>query len=73
MRMQHRYLDRVLAAATVDETVMAALLQAFLLLAPPTVLFRPGIVSRAWRAGGAPNPEPPMELTTQFGTRAAVA
>jgi hypothetical protein len=58
-RVQHRYLDRVLAAATVDESVMAAMLQAYMLLAPPTVLFRPGVVARALRRGGAPNTAPP--------------
>jgi 2-polyprenyl-6-methoxyphenol hydroxylase-like FAD-dependent oxidoreductase len=73
MRMQHRYLDRVLAAATVDEHVMEGLLQAFLLLAPPTVLFRPGIVARAWRRGGAPNHEPPMDSIMSTSERAAVA
>ncbi len=48
-RMQHRYLNRVLAAATGDEVVQAAMLQAFFLLAPPTVLFRPNIVARSLR------------------------
>jgi 2-polyprenyl-6-methoxyphenol hydroxylase-like FAD-dependent oxidoreductase len=64
-RFQHRYLDRALAAATVDETVMDAVLQAFMLLAPPTVLFRPSIVARALRFGGEPNTEPPTTATSE--------
>jgi 2-polyprenyl-6-methoxyphenol hydroxylase-like FAD-dependent oxidoreductase len=71
-RFQHRYLDRALAAATVDETVMDAVLQAFMLLAPPTVLFRPSIVARALRLGGEPNTEPPTTVTSEAMT-AAVA
>jgi 2-polyprenyl-6-methoxyphenol hydroxylase-like FAD-dependent oxidoreductase len=71
-RFQHRYLDRALAAATVDETVMDAVLQAFMLLAPPTVLFRPSIVSRALRFGGEPNTQPPPTATSETLT-AAVA
>ncbi|MGH9136170.1 MAG: NAD(P)/FAD-dependent oxidoreductase [Acidimicrobiales bacterium] len=61
-RMQHRYLDRVLAAATTDETVLAAAMQAFFLLAPPTVLFRPSILARALRSrpGAATVGEPPV-------------
>jgi hypothetical protein len=55
MRMQHRYLDRIMAAATTDEKVQAAMTQALFLLAPPTILFRPGIVARALRRPrGAP-------------------
>ena len=48
-RLQHRYLDRVVAASTTDETVLAALLDAFFLVAPPTSLFRPSVVRRALR------------------------
>jgi 2-polyprenyl-6-methoxyphenol hydroxylase-like FAD-dependent oxidoreductase len=47
MRLQHRYLDRVMAAATSDETVLAAVTGALSLAAPPESLFRPGV---AWRA-----------------------
>jgi 2-polyprenyl-6-methoxyphenol hydroxylase-like FAD-dependent oxidoreductase len=72
IRLQHRYLDRVIAASTVDGTVMAAMLQVFLLLSPPTVLFRQSVVGRALRRGGAPNLEPPPGLAT-LGERAAVA
>jgi 2-polyprenyl-6-methoxyphenol hydroxylase-like FAD-dependent oxidoreductase len=48
-RMQHRYLDRVVAASTTDETVLSAMLNVFFLLASPTSLFRPSIVRRALR------------------------
>ncbi len=71
-RLQHRYLDRALATATVDETVMDAVLQAFMLLAPPTVLFRPSIVARSLRLGGEPNTEPPTTVTSG-GLTTAVA
>jgi len=50
-RMQHRYLDRVMAAATTDDVVLAAMMHALFLTAPPTVLFRPNIVARALRRG----------------------
>ena len=71
-RLQHRYLDRALAAATVDETVMDAVLHAFMLLAPPTVLFRPSIVARSLRFGGEPNTEPSATVTSG-GLTTAVA
>jgi 2-polyprenyl-6-methoxyphenol hydroxylase-like FAD-dependent oxidoreductase len=69
-RFQHRYLDRALAAATVDETVMDAVLQAFMLLAPPTVLFRSSIVARSLRLGDEPNTEPPMTVDSEAMTTA---
>jgi 2-polyprenyl-6-methoxyphenol hydroxylase-like FAD-dependent oxidoreductase len=47
MRLQHRYLDRVMAAATTDETALAAITDVLFLVAPPESLFRPAI---AWRA-----------------------
>jgi 2-polyprenyl-6-methoxyphenol hydroxylase-like FAD-dependent oxidoreductase len=57
-RLQHRYLDRVLAAATRNETVLAAAMQVFFLVAPPTVLFRPRILARALGPGVANTTEP---------------
>ena len=64
-RFQHRYLDRVLAAATHDEVVLAAVMKAFFLLSPPESLFRPSIVGRAMRR--RPQPEmastPPLAVT----------
>ena len=53
-RMQHRYLDRVMTAATNDEVVAGALLDAFFLLAPPTSLFRPSILARVMRYSDVP-------------------
>jgi len=50
-RMQHRYLDRVMAAATTDDVVLAAMMHALFLTARPTVLFRPNIVARALLRG----------------------
>jgi 2-polyprenyl-6-methoxyphenol hydroxylase-like FAD-dependent oxidoreductase len=46
-RMQHRYLDRVIAAANTDPIVQAAMMRVFFLLAPPTLLFRPNVVARS--------------------------
>jgi 2-polyprenyl-6-methoxyphenol hydroxylase-like FAD-dependent oxidoreductase len=56
MRMQHRYLDRVIAAATTDEVAMAAMTDALFLLTRPESLFKPGVMWRALRRG-APHPE----------------
>jgi 2-polyprenyl-6-methoxyphenol hydroxylase-like FAD-dependent oxidoreductase len=55
MRMQHRYLDRVMAAATTDEAAMAAMTDALFLLARPESLFKPSVM---WRAllRGSPRP-----------------
>ncbi len=59
--VQHRYLDRVMAAATADETVLAAMLQAFFLVTPPTVLFRPNIVVRSlFRRNSVGQPTPTL-------------
>jgi 2-polyprenyl-6-methoxyphenol hydroxylase-like FAD-dependent oxidoreductase len=64
-RFQHRYLDRVLAAATRDQVVLGAVMKAFFLLSPPESLFRPSIVGRAMRR--RPQPEtaltPPLAVT----------
>ena len=49
MRLQHRYLDRVMAAATTDERAMAALTDVLFLLARPESLFKPAMVRRALR------------------------
>jgi 2-polyprenyl-6-methoxyphenol hydroxylase-like FAD-dependent oxidoreductase len=57
VRMQHRYLDRVLAAATRDVTVLAAMIDVFFLLARPESLFRPSIVARVMRSAGAVSTE----------------
>ena len=49
MRLQHRYLDRVMAAATTDERAMAALTDVLFLLARPESMFKPAMVRRALR------------------------
>ena len=51
MRMQHRYLDRVMAAATADEPTSAAMMNALFLVAPPESLFRPAVTWQALRRG----------------------
>ena len=51
MRMQHRYLDRVMAAATADEAAMAAMTDALFLVARPESLFKPSVMWRALRHG----------------------
>ena len=53
-RMQHRYLDRVMTAATNDEVVAGALIDTFCLLAPPTSLFRPSILRRVRKHSDVP-------------------
>jgi 2-polyprenyl-6-methoxyphenol hydroxylase-like FAD-dependent oxidoreductase len=58
-RIQHRYLDRVMTAATNDEIVAGALLDAFFLIAPPTSLFKPSIVARVLRHSSAPSTAAP--------------
>ena len=65
--MQHRYLDRVMAAATTDEAAMAALTDALFLVARPESLFKPSVVWRVLRHGSPrPNPEraspPPIRV-----------
>ena len=54
MRVQHRYLDRVMAAATTDEAAMAAMTDALFLLTRPESLFKPGVMWRALRHGAPP-------------------
>ncbi|MFD4406617.1 NAD(P)/FAD-dependent oxidoreductase [Nocardia sp. NPDC058499] len=51
-RTQHHYLDRVLAASTTDTRVTAAFHEVMSLVASPTALFRPQILSRVLRGSG---------------------
>ncbi len=44
VRVQHRYLDRVLARATRDPHVCAAFQDVMSLIARPTALFRPSVL-----------------------------
>ncbi len=66
MRMQHRYLDRVMAAATTDEAAMAALTDAFFLVARPESLFKPSVMWRALRHGSPRPIEPDVLLRRAF-------
>lgn len=54
-RLQHRYLDRVLAAVAVDPTVNATFLRVLNLLAEPTAVFHPRVVARALSSAGTPH------------------
>jgi hypothetical protein len=47
VRLLHRYVDRVMAVATVDELVAVTFLQVLHLLIPPTALFTPRMLARA--------------------------
>lgn len=49
IRLQHRALDRVLAAATRDPAVSSAFHQVLSLTAPPTALLRPGVLAGVLR------------------------
>lgn len=52
VRVQHRYLDRVLALATTDPHVCAAFQDVMSLVAPPTALFRPSVLVPVLRGNG---------------------
>ena len=45
-RFLHRYMDRVLLAATVDEKVANTFLAVLNMVAKPTALFRPSLLPR---------------------------
>lgn len=61
-RLMHRYLDRVLAAATRDELANAAWFDVMMLLQRPQSLFRPRVLASALRgAGNEVVPRPDLE------------
>jgi hypothetical protein len=63
--LMHRYLDRVLAAATRDERANAAWFDVMMLLQPPQSLFRPrALVSALRGAGDEVAPRPDLETTS---------
>jgi pimeloyl-ACP methyl ester carboxylesterase/2-polyprenyl-6-methoxyphenol hydroxylase-like FAD-dependent oxidoreductase len=62
-RLTHRYLDRVIGAANRDQTVNLAFHKVLQLVAPPTTLFRPGILLRALLRGGAQGTGTPPTAT----------
>lgn len=63
MRVQHRYLDRVLAACTRDPATAGTYAQVLGMLTRPTALFSPRVLLAAARtrpgAGGTPTDPPP--------------
>jgi 2-polyprenyl-6-methoxyphenol hydroxylase-like FAD-dependent oxidoreductase len=60
-RLARRYLDRVLAAATVDQAVNAALYDVLALVAEPSSLVRPALACRVLgRRPAAPPADPPL-------------
>jgi hypothetical protein len=54
--MMHRYIDRVIAVAAVDNVVLDTFIGVVHLVHPPSALFRPSIVARVLRG---PRREPP--------------
>jgi hypothetical protein len=63
LRLTHRYLDRVIGAAIRNQTVGLAFGKVAQLVAPPTTLFRPGILLRALLHGGARGTDAPPTTT----------
>jgi hypothetical protein len=71
-RLVHRYLDRVVAAATVDPVVAEAFFDVVALLAAPTSLLRPALALRVLaRRHALPAPTPPAPLPAATPARAA--
>jgi 2-polyprenyl-6-methoxyphenol hydroxylase-like FAD-dependent oxidoreductase len=66
LRMQHRYLDRVTAAATNDERAMAAIVDALFLVARPESLFKPSVMWRAMRHGRLRPADSPLPAPSQW-------
>jgi 2-polyprenyl-6-methoxyphenol hydroxylase-like FAD-dependent oxidoreductase len=54
VKVLHRYLDRVIAVATVDEVVLDAFVNVVHLVRPPSTLFRPRILARVLRGPRRP-------------------
>jgi hypothetical protein len=52
IRLQHRYLDRVIAQSCRDESVCSAFVDVMSLLAPPASLFHPRVVWPVLRGQG---------------------
>ncbi|MFE2672984.1 hypothetical protein [Streptomyces hygroscopicus] len=59
VRVQHRYLDRVVRRATVDPRVCKALHEVMSLVADPTALMRPAVLAAVVRGGGSGRPTSP--------------
>ncbi|MFJ9609600.1 FAD-dependent monooxygenase [Kitasatospora sp. NPDC101176] len=50
LKLQHRFLDKVLAASVNDPAVTAAFHEVMSLVAPPTLLFRPSVLAAVLRS-----------------------
>ena len=68
-KFMHRYMNRVLQLTTRDVAVRSALLHVFSMLAPPSVLFRPGIL---WRVIGEVIKPVPRTASAQIEKRAFI-
>ena len=56
VRRQHRYFDRVIAAATQDDAVRDAVTDVLFLVRRPESLFRPSMIARVLRHSHVPGP-----------------
>ena len=63
-RLTHRYLDRVMRAATESRGAHFGFLDVIQLVAPPTALFKPGVLLPALRRGGGADRDPPLPIAT---------
>lgn len=65
-RLTHRYLDRVMRAATEDRGAHFGFLDVIQLVDPPSALFKPGVLLPALLKGGAPDRDvaPPLVRDT---------
>jgi 2-polyprenyl-6-methoxyphenol hydroxylase-like FAD-dependent oxidoreductase len=54
VKLTHRYLNRLIAVATVDEVVLDAFVRVVHLLRPPSTLFKPAILARVLRGPRRP-------------------
>ena len=63
IKLTHRYLDRVIAVATVDATVLDAFVRVVHLVEPPTTLFKPAILARVLRRPRRPPLKAPPTST----------
>ncbi|MGW5698789.1 NAD(P)/FAD-dependent oxidoreductase, partial [Streptomyces asiaticus] len=59
VRVQHRYLDRVIRRATVDPGVCKVLHEVMSMVAAPTALMRPAVLGAVLRGGGSGRPASP--------------
>jgi 2-polyprenyl-6-methoxyphenol hydroxylase-like FAD-dependent oxidoreductase len=70
-RLTHRYLDRVVRAATADSTVNAAFLEVLGLVRPPASLFHPLVAAATLRRHAPPQHVPDMPASVINGPEVA--